>query len=86
MYTAYTHYTTTHTANESLPHSPLPAQIWPRLVWDPSADPEDVDHGLDEDEDEDDNDNRPVFAEFFQRLRDLEAELDLIEARNGVQN
>lgn len=80
MYTAYTHYTTTLTANESVPHSPLPAQIWPHLVWDPSADPEDVDLGLD---DEDDNENRPVFAEFFQRMRDLEAELDLIEARHG---
>jgi len=61
----------------------LPAQIWPRFVWDPSADPDDIDLGL---EDEDDYDNQPVFADFFHRLRVIEAELDLIEARGGIQN
>jgi hypothetical protein len=76
-----THYTTTRTANESIPHSPLPAQIWPRLTWDPSVDPEEIDLGLDG---EDEHDNGPVFAQFFQRLRDIEAELDLIEARGHL--
>jgi hypothetical protein len=71
-------------STEGVPHSLfLPAEIWPRFVWDPSTDPAEIDLGLDGDED--DHDNRPVFAEFFQRLRDIEAELDVIEARGRLQ-
>jgi hypothetical protein len=82
-HTAYTAYT--RTVNDySLALSPLPAEIWPRFVWDPSVDPEDIDLGFDDEED--DYDNQPVFADFFQRLRAIEAELDLIEARGGVRN
>jgi len=50
------------------------------LTWDPSLDAEETDLGLDG---EDDHDNGPVFADFFERLRVMEAELDLIEARGG---
>jgi len=80
--TTYTQYPNTHTANESLPHAALPTLVWPHSLWNTPADGEDVELGLD---DEDDHDNGPVFAEFFQRLRDIEAELDLIEARGGSE-
>jgi hypothetical protein len=54
----------------------------PWFTFHADADGEEIEHELDE---EDDNDNAPVFADFFQRLRDIEAELDLIEARGRFE-
>jgi hypothetical protein len=50
------------------------------LSWNVNTYGEEIELGPNDD---DDDDNRPVFAAFFQRMRDIEAELDLMEARRA---